>query len=84
MLYILLIVFFLFIMCSSYEYFGSCSGLGCGKSFSRYYSPEKCLTQNNCFKGSYCRSQVYQDVCQPQGQLNRVKKSLRTDCVKQL
>ena len=36
-----------------------------GKSFGNYYSPQKCAPNNNCFKGSYMRSQVYQNMCEP-------------------
>jgi len=36
-----------------------------GKSFGNYYSPQKCNPVNNCFKGSYMRSQVYQNMCEP-------------------
>ena len=78
MIYIILICVFLFLMCSNYEYFGT------GKSFARYYAPEKCDINNNCFKGSLWRSSIYQDVCQPSGKLNRVKKSLKSNCIKQL
>jgi hypothetical protein len=37
-----------------------------GKSFGNYYSPQKCNPVNNCFKGSYMRSQVYQNMCEPE------------------
>lgn len=80
MIYIILICVFVFLMCSSYEYFGP----GVGKSFGGYYSPENCEAKNNCFRGSYFRSQIYQDVCQPLYGLNRSKKLLRSKCSKQL
>ena len=34
-----------------------------GKAFSEYIPPQKCTPENNCFKGSYLRSQVYTNVC---------------------
>jgi hypothetical protein len=80
MIYLILISLFVFLMCSNYEYFGP----GVGKSFGVYHSPENCEAKNNCFKGSYFRSQIYQDVCQPLCGLNRSKKQLRSNCIKRL
>jgi len=34
-----------------------------GKAFSEYIPPQECTPENNCFKGSYLRSQVYTNVC---------------------
>ena len=55
-----------------------------GKSFARYYKPQTCNTHDDCFRGSVWRSEIYQDVCQPPGKLNRTKNPLITDCIKRL
>lgn len=46
----------------------------------------ECTPENNCFKGSYLRSQVYQNMCSPEGStgLLRDKKKLRDNCLRSL
>lgn len=40
----------------------------------------ECRPENNCFPGSYARTQIYQNVCEPQSGLLRQKKPLVDDC----
>ena len=39
-----------------------------------------CTPENNCFPGSYARTQIYQNVCQPKYGLLRQKIPLSDDC----
>lgn len=39
-----------------------------------------CRPENNCFLGSYARTQIYQNVCQPKTGLLRQKIPLSDDC----
>ena len=59
--------------------------LGIGKSFGNYYHPDDCRPENNCFKGSYFRTQQYHNVCPPKfGELNREPINLQDDCSRSL
>lgn len=63
--------------------------LGSGQGFSHYTPPiPNCTPENNCFPGSYFRSQVYQNMCEPKdvehGGLSREKIDLLDNCVKSL
>ena len=59
--------------------------LGIGKSFSNYYNPQSCEIDNNCFKGAYFRSQLYNNMCEPQNSnLLREKKPLKDFCLRTL
>ena len=59
--------------------------LGVGKSFGFFHRPEQCTPENNCFKGSYLRSQAYQNVCSPDyGGLSRTKVQLQDGCLRTL
>jgi hypothetical protein len=40
----------------------------------------ECRPENNCFPGSYARTEIYQNVCQPRHGLLRQKKPLVDDC----
>ena len=41
-----------------------------GKSFSEFIPPQECTPENNCFKGSYLRSEVYTNMCQVDSNAN--------------
>ena len=58
-------------------------GPGVGKSFGAYHTPQ---TQcDNCFPGSYLRSEIYQNVCDNCGKLRRNKISSHFDgCLRKL
>ena len=56
-----------------------------GKSFGNYYSPQKCNPVNNCFKGSYMRSQVYQNMCEPtDSRITREPVQVKDNCLRTL
>ena len=56
--------------------------LGVGKSFGKFYFPEKCQHKDNCFKGAYFRSQLYNNMCEPAtGKLLKIPVQLNDDCV---
>jgi hypothetical protein len=42
--------------------------------------PGSCRPENNCFPGSYARTQIYQNVCQPNHGLLRQKIPLDDNC----
>ena len=42
--------------------------------------PNNCTPENNCFPGTYARTQIYQNVCQPQSGLYRQKIPLNDNC----
>lgn len=46
-----------------------------------YDEKPECKYSNNCFKGSYVRSQASQNFCEPSTGLKRQKKSLTSDCL---
>lgn len=59
--------------------------LGIGTSFGQFYQPQDCRPENNCFKGTYLRSQQYHNVCPPAyGKLNREPINLQDDCSRSL
>ena len=79
MIYIFLVLFLVFVIFKNQENFD----LGIGKSFGPYIPPQECTPENNCFRGSYSKSSIYQNMCQPIFTfLNRVKIPLRLDCLK--
>ena len=54
-------------------------------AFGEYVSPEECDPKNNCFPGSYNRTEVYNNLCPPKtGGLNRQPVQVNDDCVKKL
>jgi len=58
---------------------GSCSNLTAP-------NPQSCTPENNCFPGSYLRSQVYQNMCEPTDtpHLLRNKVQTRDNCLRSL
>ena len=59
--------------------------LGIGKSFSQYYTPQSCNINDNCFKGSLYRTQLYENMCEPNyGNLLREKIPLNGNCLRTL
>ena len=46
----------------------------------RIVNLHNCSPENNCFLGSYARTQIYQNVCEPKDGLLRQKISLNDDC----
>ena len=46
--------------------------------------PNNCRPENDCFKGNYLRSQIYQNVCQPNYGLLRQKIPLDDNCQRSL
>ena len=59
---------------------------GVARGYSQVFSPfPRCLNSENCFAGSYFRSEVYNNICQPRcGELNREKRHLRDTCLRSL
>ena len=55
-----------------------------GSTYGEYIKPQECTPENNCFKGAYLRSQVYQNVCEPGYGLLKQKIPLRCKCAKKL
>ena len=45
---------------------------------------QKCNSNNYCYPGSYFRSQIYQNMCQPNQGLLRQKIPLQNNCFKSL
>lgn len=81
MIYLILIIILLIPIIKNREHFN----LGYGTSFSEYIPPQGCHPKNNCFKGSYVKYQIYQNMCQPlHTLLNRIKIPLKLDCIKKL
>ena len=62
--------------------------LQCGvkRGFSRVLKPHpNCVSDKNCFPGSYFRSELYENMCEPiYGGLMREKVSLRGHCLRTL
>lgn len=78
MIYLILTIFFVYIIFKNKETFD-----GYGKSFGEYISPQRCLPEENCFKGSYQKKSIYQNMCQPIFTLmNKIKIPLFLDCIK--
>ena len=46
--------------------------------------PIRCTPENNCFPGTYARTQIYQNVCQPEHGLLRQKIPLQDSCQRHL
>ena len=72
----------IFIMYSYYKYKDSFT-LG-GKSFSMYYEPK---SKNNLdsLKGSYFRSEIYQNMCEPSyGEITKIPIQINDTCIKTL
>ena len=58
---------------------------GYGTSFGTFHQPQRCDPKDNCFAGTYLRSQQYHNVCPPKlGGLNREKIQLQDDCQRSL
>ena len=54
-------------------------------AFNTYIEPEECDPKNNCFPGTYNRTEVYNNMCPPKtGGLNRQPVQINDDCVKKL
>ena len=49
-----------------------------------YLNQTKCTPENNCFPGSYARTQIYQNVCEPNHGLLRQKIPLDDTCQRTL
>lgn len=63
--------------------------LGQGQAFGPYTPPHPpCTSETDCFPGSYFRSEVYQNMCEPkeinEGGLSKDKVQLLDTCVKTL
>ena len=85
LLILVVITILIFILRNNKEDFNFAFRETAGKTFGRYYQPERCTPGNNCFKGSYLRSQTYQNVCPPKfGGLTREKINLQDDCQRTL
>ena len=70
----------IFIMYIYYKYKDSFT-LG-GKSFSIYYEPKNNL---DYLKGSYFRSQLYQNMCEPSyGKISKIPIQINDTCIKTL
>ena len=82
---LLLLLLLLLLTTSIHFYKNEKFNLGIGKSFGMFYKPEKCLSKDNCFKGAYFRSQLYNNMCEPQtGELLKIPIQLNDQCVKSL
>jgi hypothetical protein len=44
----------------------------------------RCTPENNCFPGTYARTQSYQNVCEPKTGLLRQKIPLQDNCLRKL
>ena len=62
--------------------------LQCGvkRGFARVIKPHpNCDSDNNCFPGSYFRSEIYENMCEPRyGGLMKEKINLRGNCLRTL
>lgn len=58
--------------------------IGHGTVYGHFYPPKKCLPEDNCFPGYYYRTQKYQNMCDPYGELTRDKIKLQDSCLKSL
>ena len=51
--------------------------IGNGTGFAKFYKPlSECSPANNCFTGSYHHSKIYQNICEPNSPLLRMKRDL--------
>ena len=59
---------------------------GVKRGFSNVLLPNKnCNSNNNCFKGHYFRSEIYENMCEPKySALMRDKIGLRDFCLRRL
>ena len=63
------------------EHFNTYDGL----TFGYYYSPKKCNSKNNCFPGTYFRSEIYSNMCEPRyGGINKIPIQLQNNCLRTL
>jgi hypothetical protein len=70
---ILLFITLFFYIINYKEHFS----IGHGTGFARFYKPiPKCTPANNCFKGSYHHSKIYQNICEPDSNLLKQKRNL--------
>jgi hypothetical protein len=55
-------------------------------AFSKYIPPDKCVPEDNCFPGTYNRTEVYNNICSPDEphKLNRLPVELRDKCARKL
>lgn len=82
---LLLLLLIILITSSIHFYKNEKFNLGIGKSFGMFYLPEKCEHKDNCFKGAYFRSQLYNNMCEPKnGELLKIPVQLNDNCVKSL
>ena len=49
-----------------------------------YSFHNRCTPENNCFPGTYARTQIYQNVCQPEYGLLKQKIPVQDNCQRQL
>ena len=83
LLILLYILFYLAVRKNPLEtFFPSIFGTDSRTVLPSHY-PE-CTPGNNCFPGSYARTQIYQNVCQPLTGLNRQKIPLADNCQRTL
>jgi hypothetical protein len=83
--YIVIIVLVLLFLILSFNKETYSTGFGVGRSFREYIHPRPCLPKNNCFKGAYFRSAVYQNMCEPKNtNLLREPVQLQDNCVRTL
>ena len=55
-------------------------------AFGEYVSPDRCVPENNCFPGTYNRTEVYNNICSPEEphKLNRLPVALQDKCTRKL
>ena len=56
-----------------------------GLTFGYYYPPKKCDSKKDCFPGTYFRSEIYSNMCEPRyGGINKIPIQLHDDCLRTL
>ncbi len=59
--------------------------LGYGKGFYQYIKPDSnCDVNNDCYPGSYFRSQLYENMCEPHYGLLKTKRNINDNCLRTL
>jgi len=56
-----------------------------GLTFGYFYPPKNCDSKNDCFPGTYFRSEIYGNMCEPRyGGINKIPIQLHDDCLRTL
>jgi len=78
---IIMILMILIVNLFNKESFNTYDGL----TFGYYYPPQKCDSNNYCFPGTYFRSELYSNMCEPRyGGINKIPIQSQDDFLRTL